>query len=263
MINVPGSDASFPANVRLPATGDAPTPTVLGAQGQDLADRTAWLKANTPTVQVTRYTSGSGVYLVPDGCIHLRWVVVGGGRGGSNGGAAQGGNGGQAGEIVEGEYVDGTIPATFFYQVGAAGASNAAGGHSYIVENTITIAFAAGGGSTPTGAPSEISFQGSMPAGAAGGLGGSGAVGAQGTTSRYASGGAGGSNLSGGQCGTGGYGYGAGGGGGRHASSTASGGGGGAGGYGRQQLAGTEAHSSSGRTGAPGLVMFIATVPGI
>jgi hypothetical protein len=47
MTNEPGDSSTYPANVRLPANGDAPTPENLGSQGHDLADRTEWLRART------------------------------------------------------------------------------------------------------------------------------------------------------------------------------------------------------------------------
>jgi hypothetical protein len=264
MINVPGNSASFPTNVRCPATGDAPTQTNLGSQGSDLADRTAWLKANAYKTVVNEYTSGTGAtYTVPTGTVRLEYTVVAAGQAGSNGAAGAGGNGGQAGEIVEGEII-GTIPASLLYTVApAASGSAAAGGHSFIRDsgNTITVAFAAGGASTPTGAPSDITFLGSgMPVGANGGAGGTALAGAGGATSRRGAGGGGGGTNVGG---AGGRGYGAGGGGGRQASGSNSGGGGGGGGYGTGAIANGATGTSNGANSAGGLVRFVATVMGI
>lgn len=52
-----GSSASYPANVNLPANGDQPNAANLGTQGENLADRTAWLRARTGDGTIT--VSGS------------------------------------------------------------------------------------------------------------------------------------------------------------------------------------------------------------
>lgn len=260
MINIAGSAAIYPSNVRLPAAGDQPNATVLGAQGQDLADRTAYLKANGYRVVVTEYTTpGSHTYVTPTGAVALDVVCVGPGDRGAAGGAGIGGGGGRAGMITHATWV-GNLAAAYDVTVGNNTTSPTT--PSYIRTGGQTRLVAPGGAGATLNLPADIRFDGALHNGAAGGAGGAALAGELGYTSLFAPGGLGGAVNS---PGSGGAGYGAGGGGGRQASGSTAGGGGGGGGFLGTSGSPVAANgsTSNGGLGASGYVRFIAYVAGL
>lgn len=183
----------------------------------------------------------------PAGAVVVRFVLVGGGAGGSNGISNTGGVGGANGEIVTADFPASLLPASLSVVIGAGGGSgNNSGGATYVADGATTRAFALGGaGFSGSGTPPDITSVVAQESSRDGGAGGASGPGTGGISSRFA--GKAGTGGSAGNAGLTGFGYGAGGGGGRNSGGTSAGGGGGSGGYGLTQPAGT-----GGGTGATG-----------
>lgn len=165
------------------------------------SDVTLTLPASTGTVAlngrtVQNFTSGSGTYTTPAGCIAIRVRMVGGGGSGSGGGTASWGAGNNGNDTTFGT----ALLTASAGAGGAAPASSGGAGGSYTI-NSPAIGFGVVGGAGFSG--------GANMAAAMGGAGGGSALGGAGAPT-FGAGGAGATNSGAG--GAGGYG-GAGGGG--------------------------------------------------
>jgi hypothetical protein len=207
---------------------------------------------NTGFQNMVLLTTGTAATYTLPACLHVprakfKVTIIGGGAGGQTTAATAGttGSGGGSGAVIVIvlEVVDGVY--TFTYTVGAAGASNGAGGLSNIIYNGIT--YQSGGGAvagtggavtnvtngTTTNAIGFVGFTGaaaSTNASLTNGMGHGGD-----TPLGYGKGGRHGVTFTGGGVGANATGYGAGGGGGKNGSS---------------------ATARAGGTGAPGLIIL-------